>query len=211
MKNSGANLLGAISASRFLTKFHTKRGKDAVFSTLLLLPALVISGLILIYPLLKSLNMSLFKINLANLDANQFIWFDNYVRMAHSANFWTGLWVTTVITVAVVAGSVLIGFILALLLNVSFGGRSVMRSLVVIPWAIPPVAAVLSWIWILDSQFGIFNYIIRAARLFQTNINWLSDPNMAVVSVTMVQIWKEIPIAAVMLLAGLQTIPLELY
>jgi multiple sugar transport system permease protein len=211
MKNSGANQLEAVSASRLQTKFHSKRGKDAVFSTLLLLPALVISGFILIYPLLKSLNMSLFKINLANPDANQFVWFDNYVRMAHSDNFWAGLGVTTVITIAVVAGAVLIGFILALLLNASFSGRSIMRSLVVIPWAIPPVAAVLSWIWILDSQFGIFNYLIRTARLFHTNINWLSDPNMAVISVTMVQIWKEIPIAAVMLLAGLQTIPLELY
>jgi multiple sugar transport system permease protein len=189
----------------------TKRAKDSIFSFLLLLPALLSCGLVLIYPLCKSLLMSLFDISLMRPGQDKFIGFDNYVNLAHSPNFWSSLWITFSITIAVVLGSILFGLIFALLLNSSFKGRAVMRSLIVIPWAIPPVAAVLSWIWVLDSQFGILNYTLRALGLIQQNIQWLADVNMAPFSVITVQIWKQIPIATVMMLAGLQTIPFEHY
>ncbi len=189
----------------------TQESRNAIFSVSLLLPALIVSGFILIYPLCKSLSMSFFRINLMNPKRNQFIGFDNYVQLAQSSKFWEGLLVTVIITAGVVIGAVLLGLIFALLLNLRFKGRGVMRSLMVIPWAIPPVAAVLAWLWILDSQFGILNYILKVMGIIEGNIQWISNTRMAVVSVTLVQIWKQVPIAAVMLLAGLQTIPNELY
>lgn len=190
---------------------YSKQKKDAIFSLLLLLPALLTCGLVLIYPLCKSLYMSLFQISLIRPGEDEFIGFGNYVNLVRTPNFWASLWITLVITVCVVLGALLLGLLFALLLNRSFKGRPVMRSLIVIPWAIPPVAAVLAWIWMFDSQFGILNYILRAVGIFHENVQWLANTKMAPISVIIVQIWKQIPICAVTLLAGLQTVSGELY
>ncbi|GAA1925357.1 hypothetical protein GCM10009775_16980 [Microbacterium aoyamense] len=116
-----------------------------------------------------------------------------------------------VFAVGTVLGGLVIGLSVALLLNRTFRGRGVVRMLLIVPWALPIVPAVLVWRWALDAQFGIVNQILRITGITQENIAWLNDPAWALPTVIIIQVWRTFPFAAIFLLAGLQNIPRERY
>jgi multiple sugar transport system permease protein len=105
----------------------------------------------------------------------------------------------------------LVGLATALAVRRPFRGRALYRMAIIIPWVVPPVATSLVWSWMLDYQFGVVNHLLRAAHLISAPIGWLTTPQWAMPSMFLVGIWKMYPIASVMLLAGLQCIPDELY
>lgn len=139
-------------------------------------------------------------------DADLFIGLGNYIKLFHEESFFLGLKNSLELTLVTVVGSNLVGLGLALLLNMEFKGRGIFRALVIIPWTLPAVAAVLIWIWILDYQFGVANYILSIAGIVKESIPWLSSTQMAMVSVIIVCIWKQFPISCIMYLASLQTV-----
>jgi len=155
--------------------------------------------------------MSTFSINILRPRNDHFVWLGNYINLFKDDIFWHGLGNSIKITVLVVIGSLTLGLICALILNKSFRGRGIYRSLIIVPWAVPPVAAVLVWLWIYDFQFGVLNYILRTFGFASDNVPWLVNTSFAVFSVTAVIIWKQFGIATIMLLAGLQTIDYGLY
>lgn len=177
-----------------------------LFPYLLLIPSLIPIVVILIYPICETFVISLFKMNPMRPDADLFIGLGNYIKLFHEESFFLGLKNSLELTLVTMVGSNLVGLGLALLLNMEFKGRGIFRALVIIPWTLPAVAAVLIWIWILDYQFGVANYILSIAGIVKESIPWLSSTQMAMVSVIIVCIWKQFPISCIMYLASLQTV-----
>ena len=177
-----------------------------LFPYLLIIPSLIPIVVILIYPICETFVISLFKMNPMRPDADLFIGLGNYIKLFHEESFFLGLKNSLELTLVTVVGSNLVGLGLALLLNMEFKGRGIFRALVIIPWTLPAVAAVLIWIWILDYQFGVANYILSIAGIVKESIPWLSSTQMAMVSVIIVCIWKQFPISCIMYLASLQTV-----
>lgn len=177
-----------------------------------ILPSMVAVSLIIIYPLYLTIKLSLYEVqiydilNLPNVPPT----LENYVSMVHSPLFWRALLTSAIYTVSVTGVSFLIGLGTALLLNKKFRGRKLARSLVVLPWAIPAAIAGMIWMWIFEAQFGLANFMLRKVFLI-SSVRWLFNPTTALSAVIVVSIWKNYPFFTLMLLAGLQTIPRELY
>ena len=189
----------------------SNRWSERAFPYILLLPSLIPIGVILLYPITRTVVMSTFNMNILRPHNDRFIGLGNFITMFKNYSFWQGLGNSFKITILVIIGSLTLGLIFALILNKSFRGRGIYRSLIIVPWAVPPVAAVLVWLWIYDFQFGVLNYILRTLGFASDNIPWLIDTSFAVFSVTGVIIWKQFGISTIMLLAGLQTIDYGLY
>lgn len=139
-----------------------------------------------------------------------FIGLGNYISLFTDGQFWNSLRVTAMYTLGTVIGTLALGLLVATLLNRRFVGRTVLRTIMIIPWAMPLVPVALIWMWIMNPQYGI-------ARGAWTSIFGggfpavFSDPAWALPAVIMIQVWRFLPFAALMYLAGLQSIPTELY
>ena len=143
----------------------------------------------------------------------QFIGIENYVRLSsRGADLVVPFWNTVRFVLVSVVGCLVLGFGGALLLNSRLKGRRWFRSAMMFPWVIPTVLVALLWRWILDSNLGgAFNGILLEIGLIQEPIAWLGDPAIAPWLTVLTQIWHGFPFVMVMLLAGLQAIPEELY
>ncbi len=184
-----------------------------LFPYLLILPAFVVIGAVLFYPVLKAIEISFRSYYLPSVavSGTPFAGLSNYAAIFQSPYFWQALFFTGMYTVCSVVGVYLLALGVALLLNDEFRGRGVFRALAIVPWAVPYVVAALTWIWLFDIQFGVLNSLLLKTGLSQKAIPWLLDPSWSKVSVTIVTVWKQFPFAAIMLLAALQGIPRELY
>lgn len=181
------------------------------FAFLLNSPALIVIILLAGYPIIYSAWISLHKFNLKRPLIFEFIGFGNYQRILESTEFWAALWITVQFTVLAVALSVLIGLGFALLLNRQFPGCGLVRTLVLIPWAIPPVVNGLMWQWIYDSKVGALNGLLVSLGLIADYRGWLSTPTSALIALVWADVWNIVPLAVILLLAALQRIPTELY
>ncbi len=180
---------------------------------LLIAPVSVWLGLTIFYPILDGVRLSFFdtQIPISGRRSN-FVFLANYVEMFSRPEFWHSFRVTLVYTLSFVLGCVVVGFLIAMLLNINFKGRVVARSAIIVPWAMPYVVSVLVFRWILDYNFGFANYVLKDVfHVVAHPIAWITSKNTALFTVIMIAIWKEFPIAAVMYLAGLQTIPEDLH
>ena len=135
----------------------------------------------------------------------------NYLAILESEEFWSALWITMLFTALVVALVVTLGMLIALLLNQSFPGRGLVRTLILLPWAIPPVVNGLMWQWIYDSKVGALNGLLVSLGVLKEYRGWLSDPTSALLALVWADVWNLVPLAVILLLAALQRIPSELY
>jgi len=185
----------------------TNTTKQRLIPIVFNLPALVILVLVILYPIAKGISLSFHNTQLLMPPgAELFIGLRNYEVMLRQEHFWNSLKVTAIYTVGVVVFSYLIGLGTALLLNAKFKGRKIARILMILPWAVPEVAAVMTWRWILDYQYGVMNSFMSSTGLINANLGWLVDPNLSMVAVIMVTVWVQFPLATLMILAGLQAI-----
>ena len=179
---------------------------------LLLTPAVLLVFLIIIYPLLLSLDLSLQEVKIARIGGARKPWtFANYEKLLGSEEFWRSCWVSFKLIVTVTTACFVIGMATALLVNLHFKGRAIARLLVALPWAIPEVVAVVIWWWIFDSSFGLVNWLLVIGGIADKPIAWFSSANGAFFVVSVVMIWKGYPFVSIMLLAGLQAIPDDFY
>lgn len=140
-----------------------------------------------------------------------FIWFGNFSLLFKNKAFWEVTIRSVVWTVLAVSSKTLAGLIIALILNVKFVGRRIYRTLVIIPWASSvPVSAML-WQWTFNSEFGLLNYTLKATGLWDNPPLWLAYPRSAFFANLYVDIWIGIPFMAMVILAGLQAIPQDIY
>ncbi len=179
---------------------------------LLIAPALIMMAALIVFPILLSVDISFQDVKIARIgtDRKPFS-FENYVWLFTSAEFYHSLWVTFKLLAVVGGAALVIGFGTALLLNQKFKGRSVARLLMILPWAVPEVVAVVIWAWMLDNSFGVFNWILIRLSIISEPIAFVADPTAAFLSICMVMVWKGYPFICIMLLAGLQSIPEEQY
>lgn len=192
-------------------KIDTIRGRDQLTGWILVTPALLLLFLVFAYPIGRAFVLSLFDKNLGtNLQA-EFTGLSNYARMFGDGRFWQSIWNTSIFTTASVILELIFGLGIALVLNQSFPGRGAVRTIAIIPWALPTAIMALAWAWIFNDQFGVVNDILMRLGLIQQGINWLGNPALAMVAVVVADVWKTTPFISILLLAGLQSISEDLY
>ena len=177
-----------------------------------LLPALAIILAILAYPMAASLWLSLHHVALAGGRLQQdFMGFSNYRELFASDTFRLAVANSAFFSVCEVVAVVGLGLGVALLLNHPIGRSGLFRVLLIVPWAIAPVANAVLWKWILNANYGILNAVLVQVGLIDEYVTWLGTPARALYMLLIVDIWKSIPFIALLLLAGLQKIPAMLY
>jgi ABC-type sugar transport system permease subunit len=175
----------------------------------LLLPALASIGAICVYPVLLGLWLSFRDTTLAS-PTDTFIGFENYRQIVSDSQFWNA-WIHTIqFTIVSTLLETLLGLMMALVLFERFRGRGIVRAAMLVPWAIPTVVTSKMFGWLFDGQNGIVNYLLRGVGLIQDNVNWYGSPDFALATIVIADVWKTTPFMALLLLAGLQTIPVSL-
>jgi len=178
---------------------------------LFLAPALVVTTAIVFWPVLQTAWMSLFDYSLLRPNERPFIGLGNFARALGDEVFWISLWQSVIWITACVAGQLLLGLLTGVLLNRSFWWRGVARALVIIPWALPSVIIALMWSWMYDFNLGLINDLGLRLGLLAEPVPWLAQPRTAFWAVVLVLIWQGFPFFAIVVLAGLQSIPKDLY
>ena len=178
---------------------------------LLLLPSLVVVFGIVVYPLLRTLYTSLFDVNSAFPGTYPFSGLGNYLRAVQSGEFWAAISRTFYFTLSTTVLEVVFGVLLALLLNAEFRGRWLLRSIVILPWALPTVVNGAMWRWIFNPEYGALNALLTQLHVIPEYRSWLGTPWMALNMIVVADVWKMTPLAAFFVLAALQTIPRDLY
>ena len=166
---------------------------------------------VVLWPVAETVWMSLHNFILFKPRNVPFIGLGNFWRLLHDEVFWLSLGHSLVWISLVVGLQFLLGLATALLLNQSFWWRSLARSLVIIPWALPSVIIGLTWTWMYDFNVGVLNDVLIRFGLIDKPVAWLAQPNSAFFSIVVALIWQGFPFFAVTILAGLQTISAELY
>jgi multiple sugar transport system permease protein len=175
----------------------------------LLLPTLVLLLLFIAYPFAKGVELSVTDARVGV--PGSFVGLRNFAALASDSIFRTAVWNTCVYTAVTTVFKLALGLWLALLLNRHFKGKAVTRAFVLLPFIIPTVLSTFAWKWMFDPTFSVINWTFYRLGLIHGRINWLSDPDLAMVSVIIVNIWRGVPFYAISLLAGLQTINPELH
>jgi len=176
------------------------------------------------WPLARTIWFSFTDASLDLMSQAQFVGFRNYLEYVEwgdgegqyygllaDARWWRSVWNTILFAVVSVSFETVFGMIIALVLNQQFRGRGVVRAAVLIPWAIPTIVSARMWAWMLHDQFGIINDMLLSLRIIAEPIAWTASPDTAMVAVLMVDIWKTTPFMALLILAGLQMVPGDIY
>lgn len=186
------------------------RGKERWTPYLFILPIALYLVLFQLYPLLQEGVLSFTSTSLLSPQRHEWVGLDNYRRLLEASDFHDVLLTTLVYVVACVVLAILLGLGAALLLDAPFRGRGLARALVTVPWAAPPVAVALIFVWIFNAQYGVFNWALRGLGIPAGQENWLDTPSLALPAILLTTIWQIFPFAAVVILAALQGVSPEL-
>jgi trehalose/maltose transport system permease protein len=190
---------------------------------LFLTPMMVLMLIVAVWPLARSIWFSFTDTNINDLSASQFVGLENYIgeyglffNPNDESGFWSGDWGVSIrntfsFAVVSVVIETLTGLGLALLLNQEFKGRAIVRTAVLVPWAIPTIVSAKMWGWMLNDQFGVINNLMLGAGLISHKIAWTAEPAYALWTVVLVDVWKTTPFMALLILAALQTVPRDCY
>ena len=180
---------------------------------LLLLPSMAVIVLILVIPIVFAVYISFTDSNMfAVADRSwSYVGLDNYRDFITNPSFGRVLYATFVYVVLGVVLTFAAGLAAALLLNVKLRGSAIFKALFILPWVVPQVVLVIIWRWMLNPQFGVINYLLSSVGIVPPEFAWLSNPTIAIFTVMVVTTWKQYPLSFLILLAGLKTIPDELY
>ncbi|MQV21961.1 ABC transporter permease subunit [Sinorhizobium meliloti] len=176
-----------------------------------LLPLLLTLMAVAIWPLARSI---FFSFTDADLDAPSdygFVGIENFVEVAADPVFWGAVRNTLVFTLVSVGLETLLGLAIALLLHRAFLGRGIVRAAILIPWAMPMVVSARIWEWMLNDQFGLINKLLVALGLVEKGVAWTADPSLILGTVIFIDVWVTTPFMVLLILAGLQLIPEEIY
>jgi multiple sugar transport system permease protein len=168
-------------------------------------PVMLVLILIITYPLLFGVYISLFNTNLVN--RWRFRGLNYYWEIIREPEFYRSIWITFRFTFFVVSGHFILGGLLASIINKNFKGRLFFRAVLLLPWVIPDVSVALVFQWILNPVYGIFNHTLQRMHLIKEPIVWFGSTHLAFFSVVFVAIWKGYPLIMILVLAGLQSIP----
>ncbi len=187
------------------------RMNNSFFGFFLTVPALIVLVIVVALPILKGIYVSFCNYTISNLKDPVWNNFKNYIKLFEKKDIF-GYFLTTIIFVLLtVVIQTVLGLAIALLLNTKLRGRNVFRGLFLIPWTIPSVVVALLWRWMLHQQFGVINYVLHKAGITDTvNVSWTLTGILAMASIIIASVWKQLPYMMVMLLAGMQSVDASL-
>jgi len=185
--------------------------RSGVLPYVLLSPAVLATIIVVFYPMFQAIVTSLYQNILWKPRDVHFIAFANYAALLHDPVFWSSLGRTAIWIGLTVPLQMLLGLVTALFLNQEFRWRGLARSLILIPWALPSVVIGLMWAWIYNPQVGLLNDLLLRLGLLQSAMPWLANPDTSLYAIIAALVWQGFPFFAIMILAGLQTIPASLY
>jgi multiple sugar transport system permease protein len=169
------------------------------------LPAIIVLAMLILYPIAYTGLLSVTN------QRGDFVGVANYAIMAKSRITMTAVRNTFYYVGGSIVFQLALGTAVGILLNQTFRGRAIIRSLTLIPWVIPGIVAATTWAWMFHTEFGIINYMLTTAELIERPVGWLTDRNVVMPALIAINVWKLFPFVAVMVLAALQTVPKELY
>ncbi|MFM7582579.1 MAG: carbohydrate ABC transporter permease, partial [Caldilinea sp.] len=190
-------------------RMGTLSQRRMVAGFLFVLPAVLFTVAMFIFPLLMTGWMSLH--NWPLLGQATFLGIQNYVEMVQDSQFWASLWFTTQYTLLVTPPIFILAFLLALLVNSALRGIGIFRTIYFIPVVIGLGTSSLLWVWLLNDRVGIFNGILLDLGWIQQPVIWLVDKNLAMTAIVVSIVWKTVGFSMILLLAGMQAVPDELY
>ena len=182
--------------------------RPEVLGPILVAPAILYILVMVGYPFLLAVYLSLSDANVATQGLGNFVGLDNFISLFQSPQFLTALRNTIMFTLISAVFKGILGTLLAFLLAENVPGTRMFRFIILLPWTIPIVLSSITWKWMFDTQFSIINWLGHAAGLLPRgfNPNWLGDPTLAIISIIAVNVWRGFPFAAVILLAGMTSI-----
>jgi trehalose/maltose transport system permease protein len=186
--------------------------RQARLAWVLLLPALAVVAFVAVYPLGTTIYQSFTDQQfLAGIQPTSWVGLRNYTDLIHDDVFRSSIITTLKFTVITVVFEFVLGMIVALVVNSNFKGRGAMRAAMLVPWAIPTVISAQMWKWMYNDTYGVVNDFLVRIHILSSNVAWISKPNTSLPAIAAVDIWKTTPFVALLLLAGLQVIPGDLY
>lgn len=194
------------------TRFETVRqhleeyDQETLIGVGLIAPAVLLIVVALVYPFLSALFISF-----TNYAAGKIVWFSHYEWLFGTDTFWSALKRSVLWTVSNLALQGIAGIGIALLLHRHFFGRDVVRTVMLVPFVIPSAVTAVMWRWLLNTSYGPLNQWLVGSGLLSQPVNPLTDPSLALLTVTLINTWRWAPLVALVVFAVLQTIPKEEY
>jgi trehalose/maltose transport system permease protein len=213
------------AAAMARTEHRSRLSRQRVRSAwLFLAPMLIVLFVVAAWPLGRTIWFSFTDASLDLMSEARWVGFRNYLEyvdfgdgegqyygLLADARWWRSVWNTIWFSVVSVSFETLFGLIIALVLNQKFKGRGLVRAAVLIPWAIPTIVSARMWAWMMHDQFGILNDMLMRLGLIAEPVAWTASPDTAMIAVLIVDIWKTTPFMALLILAGLQMVPGDIY
>src|SRR5690349_11753799 len=185
--------------------------QDRIFILIVLVPVIIFVAFLIYYPAANTFQNSLTNWNLRIQKPPKFIQFDNYTKLLGDSEFWEVTLRSFKAVAMILPMEMIIAFGIALLLNEHFRGRTLVRTLVILPWMLPPVVNGFLWGWLLNGDYGALNGLLYQLGIIKEYNYWLQDPQSQLFWVAIVQTWTRFSFPTIILLAGLQSIPGDLY
>ena len=177
----------------------------------LVLPTLLVVVVVALYPLVETFRLSFTNAILGGAYPTKYVGFRNYQRLFQDPAFVSSIWHTLTFTVASVALETVLGLAIALVINSNFRGRGGVRTSMLVPWAIPTVVSAQLWKWMYAQGYGVITDTLNRLHLVGSNFAPIANPSTSLGAIVAVDVWKTTPFMALLLLAGLQIIPGDLY
>ncbi len=185
---------------------YSAKFKSKTLPWILLTPSLIILAVFLYYPVIQTFRLATYRVAFLGLK-KQFVGLSNFIDLAKDPAYWHTVWVTIVITTAVVIGGMAISLAIAMLANRPIKGAPIYHILLIWPYALSPAVAGVVFLFMFSPGFGPVNYLM--SKVVGTELNWLGDPSLAIILIIMAAIWKNLGYNVVFYLAGLQNLNKE--
>jgi trehalose/maltose transport system permease protein len=179
---------------------------------ILLAPSILVVALVALIPLLQTISQSFTNARLASDRPVAFVGLTNYINLLTDTDFLRSIWVTVQFAVVTVVFEFILGLGIAMVVNSNFKGRGFMRAAMLVPWAIITVVSAQMWKWMYNDIYGVINdLLVDKLHILPANVAWVSNPATQLPAIQIIDIWKATPFVALLLLAGLQVIPGDIY
>ncbi|AJY76894.1 carbohydrate ABC transporter permease [Paenibacillus beijingensis] len=181
-----------------------KRMSDKTFAWLNIAPAILLVFGIVLFPLIQTFLYSLQNMELISDNKGQFVGLQNYAELLSDPDFWGSFGRTIYFSLASIAMELVLGLLIALLLNENIKGKTFLRTIIILPWAVPTIVNAAMWKWIYHPEYGALNAFLKQLHLISSYQSWLSSPWLAMQMVILADVWKMTPFVVIFILASLQ-------
>lgn len=192
------------SGGKMKRKFLTKESRLGIA---MISPAMVLILGLMLYPLLYTVYLTIADYNVMKGSSNGFIGLEKYFQVFADPQFWNAMGVTMYFVIGSLILQTILGFAVALFLNIPFRGQKFLRAIMLAPWAVPTAANAQLWNWIFNASYGALNKLLLSLKLIKEPIVWLGSPKLALNVIIVADTWKMLPLFVIMLLAGMAAIP----